>query len=264
VSSRGFPRQSSEEPTRVREREFFDARASEIDVASMPPREYSPFDSQFEDALLEAAGPLDGVDVLELGCGTGDLTLRLLQRGANVTALDLSPASIAVAERRVARFLPDASVDLRVASAEDTGLEDEAFDLVLGKWVLHHLDLARALPEIKRLLRPGGSGAFVETSALNPLLRGVRRLAGRGGIPSYGTPDERPISRQDLDAIRAAFDGCEVDHPNFVFFYLLDRHLLNWRWARVSRALRQADRAIEQRAPALGRASYFMRIQVRR
>ncbi|HEX5245050.1 MAG TPA: methyltransferase domain-containing protein, partial [Tepidisphaeraceae bacterium] len=49
---------------------------------------------------LDAARPLQGAAVLEIGCGTGSATVTLAEQGAQVTAIDIDPRAIAVAERR--------------------------------------------------------------------------------------------------------------------------------------------------------------------
>lgn len=234
--------------------------AGEIEIESMPPREYSPFDSQFEDSLL-AAGDLAGRTVLDLSCGFGDLTLRLIDAGASVTSLDLSPASIDVTRRRIELFRPDADVAYVVASAEHTGLRDSSFDVVVGKWVLHHLDLSRAAREARRVLKPGGLGIFIKTSALNPVMRFARRrLAGLGPIGRYGTVHERPLGKEDLALLHSEFGNCSVDFPNFVLFRLIDRHILRWRLPPVGRRLRALDSAIESRGGRVRSTTYYMRI----
>jgi SAM-dependent methyltransferase len=98
---------------------------------------------------------------LELGCGTGFFTLNLKLAGVidegHVT--DLSPGMVEVAQRN-ARGL-GFEVEGRVADAERLPYDDDAFDLVMGHAVLHHIpDLDAAFAEILRVLRPGGRFVF--------------------------------------------------------------------------------------------------------
>ena len=255
---------AEEEDILERERAFFDEGAGDLDPSQMPPREYEPYESRFEDALIEQVGDPAGKRVLDLGCGTGDLTLRLLQRGASVTALDLSPGAVKVAEERARLFVPDADARFVTGTAEETGLADEEFDFVLGKLVLHHLDLSRAAPEIRRVLKPGGGAAFIETSGFNPALRAARRhLPGRVGIARYGTPDEHPLTPDDIELIRRHFTRAEVDFPVMVFAYLVERHVLRWRVRGTQRLLAGADQRLAK-SPRARRASYYLRLSLER
>src|ERR1700686_2201597 len=174
-----------------REGEFHDALSASLEARALPARE----PDQLEASLLARAGQIAGAEVLELGCGTGDLTQQLLARGANLTALDLSNGMVAIARERVNRF-SRARACFVAAPVERCGLASESFDLVIGKWILHHADIGGAAREIRRVLRPGGRAVFLENSGLNPLLTLARNhLAGRWGIPRYGTNDEHPLSR---------------------------------------------------------------------
>lgn len=248
-----------------RERQFHDEEAASLDPESMPPRESAPYDSQFEDAILDAIGDPSGARILDLGCGAGDLTLRLLSRGAHVTGVDLSPGMVAVARARQERFLPDAQATFVAAQAENTGLESAAFDWVVGKWVLHHLDLAQAAREVRRLMKPGASAVFIETSGLVPPLAFARRhLVGRGGIARYGTEDEHPLTREDLALLGGSFSRMTVDFPVFVFFYLVERHILKWRWKGIGERLVDLDKRVERSRLPLRRWSYYLRIRLER
>jgi SAM-dependent methyltransferase len=238
-----------------REREFHDALARELDPAAMPPR--GP--DALEQALLAGLGDLTGKRVLDLGCGIGDLSLQLLGRGAHVTGLDLSPGMVAVTGGRAARFMPAAPFTGLVAPVENTGLEDDAFDLIVGKWILHHIELDAAFAELRRILRPGGQAAFIENSAFNPLLMVARRhLAGRFGVPRYGTADEHPLTEADVERFRGAFPSLRLEFPDFAFFRLFDRQILRFRHPRASRAFRWLDETIYERAPRLRRYSFHV------
>ena len=196
---------------RERERAFYDARA-----ATSAPRAPDRYDA----ALLDRLGPVEAKRVLELGCGAGDLSLELLRRGARLTGVDVSPRMVELARSRA-----DTGTFM-VAPAEETGLPDESFDLVVGKWVLHHVDVAVAAREVHRLLRPGGRAVFFENQDRNPLLRlARRRLWGARGLSWVGTRDEHPLTRADFDALRAVFGAVELSYPSFYFFEALSRAL---------------------------------------
>jgi SAM-dependent methyltransferase len=250
---------------RDRERQFHDEEAASLDPTAMPPRETGVYDPQFEDAIIDAVGDPSGKRIVDLGCGSGDLTLRLLSRGAAVTAVDLSPGMVEVARARQRHWLPDAEAEFVTAPAENTGLAAGDFDWVVGKWVLHHLDLSSAAREIRRLMRPDGSGVFIETSGLAPPLAFARRhLVGRGGIARYGTEDEHPITKPDLAQLGSEFSRMTVDFPVFVFFHLLDRHVLKWRLEGIGRRLNDLDKRVERSDLRLRRWSYYMRIKLER
>jgi SAM-dependent methyltransferase len=242
-----------ESPIHDREREFHDALAQTLEPANMPPR--AP--DRLEVALLQCAGDITDRFVLDLGCGIGDLSLELLQRGARVTGLDLSGGMVDVACRRVEHFLPDRAFAAVTASVEKTGLPDSSFDLIVGKWILHHVELAPALDELRRLLRPGGCAVFIENSGLNPLLMFARRhVAGRFGIPRFGTEDERPLDHADLQRIKSTFPATRLEFPQFTFFRLLDRQVLQFKHRRLSKALTSLDEIVYRRAPRMRRYSF--------
>ncbi|WP_350271382.1 class I SAM-dependent methyltransferase [Brevibacterium sp. CBA3109] len=85
------------------------------------------------------------LDVCDLGAGTGILSTALLDRGANVIAIDPDDMSLA---NNPARSL--------VGSAEDTGLPESCVDVVTVAQAWHWFDEAAAAAEIARILRPGG------------------------------------------------------------------------------------------------------------
>src|SRR6476619_1490919 len=106
----------------------------------------------------EAAAWLAGerpVTVLELGAGTGKLTAQLVALGHDVHATDPDTAMLDI----LRRDLPD--VRTSVASAEEIPLPDRSVDVVVCAQAFHWFDLDRALPEIARVLRPGGRLALV-------------------------------------------------------------------------------------------------------
>ena len=93
--------------------------------------------------------------VLEIGCGLGTDGAQFAKAGANYTGVDLTQAAIDLARRRFE--LDQLPGNFRVADAERLDFPDNTFDLVYSHGVLHHTpNIAAAVREIHRVLRPGG------------------------------------------------------------------------------------------------------------
>jgi ubiquinone/menaquinone biosynthesis C-methylase UbiE len=107
--------------------------------------------------------------VLELGAGTGKLTRVIADLGHDVHATDPDEAMLQVLER-VAPGIRTVR-----ASAEDIPLADGSVDVVIAGQAFHWFDLDTALPEIARVLRPGGRICLVWNSR-NEKIPWVRRL----------------------------------------------------------------------------------------
>jgi len=116
--------------------------------------------------LMQAAGIDTGLGrlVLEVGCGTGEYTRTLAAcTGARLVSIDITPPALQWARRTV-----PSNVELSCANVEMLPFADHVFDAVVGNAVLHHLRLDRAMPELARVLRPGGRLCFAEPNMLNP------------------------------------------------------------------------------------------------
>jgi SAM-dependent methyltransferase len=94
---------------------------------------------------------LESLHVLDLGAGTGKLTALLAGLGADVTAVEPDPAMLG----ELRRGLP--SVRALAGTAERIPLPDGSADAVLCGQSMHWFDMPRALPEIARVLAPGGT-----------------------------------------------------------------------------------------------------------
>lgn len=144
------------------------------------------------EAVRWLVGARPGV-VLELGAGTGALTSGVLALGGEVreiVASDPSPLMLAELRARV----PTAHA--LVASAEHIPLRPASVDLVLAGQALHWFDLDAALPEIARVLRPGGTLAVIRNTA-DRAVPWVRRLFALMGMPD-SLPDLDPLTSTDL------------------------------------------------------------------
>jgi ubiquinone/menaquinone biosynthesis C-methylase UbiE len=99
--------------------------------------------------------------VLDVGCGTGFLALRLAELGHTVTGIDLAPQMIEQARRKAEQ--QGQQIDFRVGDASAIDLPDETCDFVLARHVIWNLpDPEQAVAEWRRVLRPGGRLLLVE------------------------------------------------------------------------------------------------------
>jgi SAM-dependent methyltransferase len=187
-----------------------------------------------------------GRRVLEYGCGIGSYAVRLAQRGAIVQGIDISDAAIERA-RASAGAAGEQRVQFAVGDAEALDFPDASFDVVCGTGILHHLDIARAVSEIKRVLRPGGRAVFYEPVAHNPIVNLYRLLT-----PSKHTPDEHPLTLGDIRSIASALPGIEA-----TFFDVLSigaiPFLRTSAGMRMLRVLEAADRRLLRTVPPLRR-----------
>ena len=134
---------------------------------------YAPAGLDF--ALLPLAG-LTGPQVLDLAAGTGQVTRSLLDRGLDVVAVEPAPGM----RKALARHARGARV--LAGAAEGIPLPDGAVDLVTVGQAFHWFDLERALPELARVLRPGGTLALFYNSR-DDSVAWVRALSDLVGEP---------------------------------------------------------------------------------
>ncbi len=125
----------------------YSARASSFGAAADAyERGRPPYPESALDFLLPGGTPR----VLDLGAGTGKLTRQIRARGLDVTAVDPSEGMLGELRRAV----PE--VAAHVGTAEAIPLPDASVDVVLVAQAWHWVDPARAVPEIARVLTPGG------------------------------------------------------------------------------------------------------------
>lgn len=114
---------------------------------------------RFKALLVAQLGLHPGMRVLDLGCGTGTLTLEIKRAcpGAEVSAIDGDRDAIAIARRKIEAA--GATIELQQALATELPFADASFDRVVSSLVFHHLDREtkrNALREVVRVLSTGG------------------------------------------------------------------------------------------------------------
>jgi SAM-dependent methyltransferase len=177
---------------------------------------------------VRVLGDVQGLDVVELGCGTAYVSAWLARRGARPVGVDVTPAQLATA-RRLQREL-GIEFPLLEASAEDVPLPDESFDLAVSEYGASiWCDPSRWVGEAARLLRPGGRLVFLCNSPLSIICS-----------PDEGKVQER-LLRPQFGMYRFDWPG-ENEGVNF--------HLAHGEWLRVLRENGfDVERLVELQAP---------------
>jgi SAM-dependent methyltransferase len=120
------------------------------------------------EAEVGVLGDVEGLDVVELGCGTAYCSAWLARRGARVVGVDPTPAQLETARRMQEEF--GLEFPLMQAFGEDVPLPDASFDLVHSEYGASiWADTFRWISEAARLLRPGGRLVFLRNSTLSLL-----------------------------------------------------------------------------------------------
>jgi SAM-dependent methyltransferase len=180
-----------------------------------------------DESEVNVLGNVDGLDVVELGCGTAYVSAWLAKQGARPVGVDVTPAQLETARRMMAAT--GIEFPLVEADAAETGLPDAAFDLVVSEygasiWV----DPYRWIPEASRLLRPGGRLVFLRNSTLVILC----------------SPDDPPAS-ETLQRPQFGMHRFEWPEGGVEF------HLAHGEWIDVLRANGfEIERLVEIQAPA--------------
>jgi ubiquinone/menaquinone biosynthesis C-methylase UbiE len=189
-----------------------------------------------------------GKEILDYGCGDGRLAFQLVEQGAKkVTGFDISDGQVKAAQQKAKDLGVADRTEFLVADAHKTGFPDDAFDLVVGVAILHHLDIEEALTEIRRVLRPGGRAVFIEPLQHNPLLRLGRKLT-----PGARTPDEHPLTVDDWALAKRIFPNARHTEQEFVTIPLMPLNLIlpHSVRKRLARGAIRLDRSVLRKFPS--------------
>lgn len=147
---------------------------------------------------------------LDYGCGDGSMAIRAAKYGAALSVgIDISGVSVENARKRAtAAGLSDRCLFIQ-ADCEATALPPEAFDVVLCGGMLHHVDLHRAFPELRRIMAPGGRALAVEALGYNPLIQRYRR---RTPDLRTGWESEHILDMKDVRLARRYFEVRDRRH----------------------------------------------------
>lgn len=192
-----------------REAEFHDKWANtqqkeDIDVSLTNEACTSPELRYIHDKL----GDVRGAEILDVGCGLGEVSVYFALKGARVTSTDLSQGMLDFASQLAQKH--GVAIRTHLANAEDFRLPANSFDIIYVGNLFHHVDIEATVVRLKALLRPGGVMVSWDPLAYNPLINIYRAIA-----TEVRTPDEHPLKISDLKTFRKHFAETE-----YKFFWL--------------------------------------------
>jgi|SRR5580700_9477008 ubiquinone/menaquinone biosynthesis C-methylase UbiE len=150
----GMGAETEQERSKRRQRRTLFDGVAQLYEASRP-----GYPSEIVEFAVATAAVGVGSEVLEIGCGTGQLTESLAWYGFRLTAIDIGPSMVAAVRRR----LDGPALSFQVSSFEDFAAADASLDLIISGTAFHWVDPEVMFRKPARLLRPGGWLALLET-----------------------------------------------------------------------------------------------------
>ena len=167
-------------------------------LAAVYPLSTLCFHSRAHRALLEDAGIRDGMRVLEVATGSGEMFRRLVRTnpGGCTIGVDLSPNMAARTQHAARRKFPRAAAHCQAVDARSMPFRNEAFDAVVCCYLLELLsaeDIVGTVGEFRRVLREHGRLALVLIGQNTPAFNAVYKVLGRVAPAFWGRQVERRV-----------------------------------------------------------------------
>jgi len=175
-----------------RTRRIYDRVAAVYPVSSML------FHSRAHRCALEASGIQDGMEVLEVATGSGEMFRRLVRAnsGGSTIGVDLSPNMAARTQRAARHRFPSARAHCQAVDARHMPFRNQSFDAVFCCYMLELLsadDISRTLGEFRRVLRDHGSLTLVLIGQNTALFNALYRVFGKVAPAFCGRQVERRV-----------------------------------------------------------------------
>ncbi|HVM62097.1 MAG TPA: class I SAM-dependent methyltransferase [Verrucomicrobiae bacterium] len=196
------------------ESRYYDRYAEQLTADKLSPLQVFAPTCRENVCVLEQFGDVRGQRVLDIGCGQGDTSVFFALRGADVSALDVSEKMVELTRQLAVAHGVGDRVHGRAGRVEDMDFPNDYFDLVFADGVLHHLDMTVAVPNIVRVMKPGGRGIFLEPQK-GSIFSDIYRVFAK----DLRTADERPLEQRDFDFLTSQFG--QLEHREYHLVSLL-------------------------------------------
>lgn len=206
---------------------FWDSLWAEFEPFELDCEKYKNQASKCEICLIHTIGDVRHKKILELGGGSGALTVFLAKIGARITVIDSSPVAVEKMKAMIKKNNLESSIEVFCLNANEAEKLGETYDMVIGEFILHHIEPFMNFSVIlSKLIKKNGKGVFLENSSRNRILMCFRnRLVGKFGIPKYGDQEEYPFELKEIEILKRKFIGISVFYPEFMFFSLLSTYI---------------------------------------
>lgn len=200
-----------------------------------------------KELIFSLLGDIENEAVLDVGCGTGNYTIELVKRGANVVGVDRSEDMLALARQKGQG--EGLKVNFQAADAMNLPYPDSSFDMVISNGLLCFLkEPEKALMEMHRVLKPGGRLVVSVLNKWSPWAL-FRRIKGIFKDTIYS--QARFISSPELEGMlkRAGFDV--KDDKTCLFFFPINCKL----YLKLAEPFERLDMVVTPRMGAFLAAS---------
>ncbi|MFH1451198.1 MAG: class I SAM-dependent methyltransferase [bacterium] len=176
------------EERKIKEINYYDKHAEQIRKNMGEGKQEVDFEgfnplilSSFRFLYQLVQGKCSGKKLLDYGCGHGIHSFFPARHGAEVTGIDLSEESLIIARELAKREDLDAKVKFLKMDCEALEFPDDSFDIIFDGGTFSSIDLAKAFPELVRVLQPDGQLVGIETFGHNPFTNLKRKINIRTG-----------------------------------------------------------------------------------
>ncbi len=185
--------------------------ADELEAKAYANADFARVNRAFVDRLCELAAGMTAARAVDLGTGPADVAIRVARALPrwHIVALDASPAMMRLARRNVLacahRRTPHGHIELILADAKNTGLDEHSFDVVFSNSILHHItDTSRFWAEVKRLAKTGAL-LFLRDLARPPSGTAARRIVER-----YASGESHVLREEYHRSLLSAYTPDEI------------------------------------------------------
>lgn len=213
------------------QRDHYNRKASKMALKGMPweldPRSrYGSLQAPYEFIRQWFAQQLlQGKSLLDFGCGVRTFSMHLVGRDTHIMGIDISEQSVELAAERARLCGVSENVTFRVGNCEALDIANASFDYVFSCGVLSFVDIRKALSEMARVLKPGGTVIVVDTLGHNPILNLNRKIQYlRGRKTRYAI--DHILKKDDLAVPHSYFANVEYHYFDLLTLTLLPLSML--------------------------------------